>query len=59
MAGPIARAIETVVWERPLVAPSERLFGDEAVINMKIQPITEIVREETTGVIPTYRKPYP
>lgn len=38
-AGPMERAIETVVCERPFVAPNERLFGAEAVINMKIVPV--------------------
>ena len=37
-AGPIARATETVVCERPLVAPKDRLLGAEAVMNMKIVP---------------------
>ena len=44
IAGPMARAIETVVWDNPLVAPSERLFGAEAVTNMNMQP--KIEREE-------------
>ena len=44
IAGPMARAIETVVWDNPLVAPSERLFGAEAVTNMNMQP--KIQREE-------------
>jgi len=31
-AGPMARAIDTVVCEMPFVAPSEFLFGDDAVM---------------------------
>ena len=37
-AGPIALAIETVICERPFVAPSDCLLGAEVVINMKIVP---------------------
>jgi hypothetical protein len=37
-AGPIALAIDTVIWDKPLVAPRERLLGAEAVINIKITP---------------------
>jgi len=40
-AGPIALAIEAVICERPLVAPSDRLLGVEAVIYMKIVPINK------------------
>jgi len=36
MAGPIARAMDTVVWESPFVAPSERLFGADDVTNIKM-----------------------
>lgn len=35
----MARAIETVVWESPFVAPSERLLGAELVTYMNMQPI--------------------
>jgi hypothetical protein len=35
-AGPIALAADTVVCERPLTAPSERLLGVDAVIYKKI-----------------------
>ena len=37
-AGPMARAMEPVVCERPLVAPKERLLGAEEVVNMNIVP---------------------
>jgi len=37
-AGPIALAVEAVICERPLVAPSDRLLGAEVVIYMKIVP---------------------
>ena len=43
-AGPIALAIETVICERPLVAPSDRLLGAEAVIYMKIVPKKIVVK---------------
>jgi hypothetical protein len=35
-AGPIALAVDAVVCERPLTAPSERLLGVDAVIYMKM-----------------------
>ena len=41
-AGPMARAIEPVVCERPLVAPKDRLLGDEEVVNMNIVPAKPI-----------------
>lgn len=34
----MARAIDAVVCEMPLVAPSELLFGDDAVMQMNTQP---------------------
>jgi len=37
-AGPIALAVEAVICERPLVAPSDRLLGAEVVMYMKIVP---------------------
>ena len=38
-AGPMARAMETVVCERPLVAPNDRLLGAEELINKNIVPV--------------------
>lgn len=40
-ARPIALAIEAVVCERPLVAPSDHLLGAEAVTYTKIVPKTK------------------
>ena len=37
-AGPMARAIETVVWESPFVVPSERRLGAAALMKIKITP---------------------
>jgi hypothetical protein len=36
--GPITRAIDPVVSEMPFVAPSECLFGADAVMKMIMQP---------------------
>jgi len=41
-AGPMARAMETVVCERPLVAPKDCLLGAEEVTNMNIVPAKPI-----------------
>jgi hypothetical protein len=37
-AGPMARAMEPVVCERPLVAPKDLLLGAAEVVNMNIVP---------------------
>jgi hypothetical protein len=36
--GPFARAMDTLVCESPFVAPSARLFGATAVMNIYMQP---------------------
>jgi hypothetical protein len=55
--------METVVCERPLVAPRDRLLGAEVVMNMKIAPaksiqiyISFLFFEKSKNV--TYRMPY-
>ena len=56
--------METVVCERPLVAPRDRLLGAEAVMNMKIDPAKPIqiyifffFFKKSENV--AYRMPYP
>ena len=48
-AGPIALAIETVICERPFVAPSDRLLGAEVVIYTKIVPKNKSELPKTTN----------
>ena len=38
----MALAIDAIICDRPFVAPSDRLFGTEAVINMKMVPTEEV-----------------
>lgn len=63
IAGPIARAAETVVCESPLVAPNERLFGAEAVTYMKMHPTREndirFLLKNFTSDEATYHRQYP
>lgn len=48
-AGPMALAIEAVVWLRPFIAPSEYLFGDALVTIMKMTAEDEHPREPTSS----------
>jgi len=38
----MALAIDAIICDRPFVTPSDRLFGTEAVINMKMVPTEEV-----------------